>query len=129
MQPKLFRTSLAEYVQADWNGLNESGWHPLGNRILVRPDQVASRTQGGIELPTDIQDRMAMAAEGGMVIAVGAGAFKWNSDGVSPFEGVAPKPGDRVSVGRYSGQLVMGHDGKSYRIMDSSELGAIEVKT
>lgn len=126
MQPKLFRTSLAEYVQAEWRGTNESGWCPLGNRVVVKPDEVATRTKGGIELPQDLQDRMSMAAEAGVVIAVGDGAFKWNSDGITPFQGRAPKPGDRVSIGRYSGQLVMGHDGQAYRIMDSTELGAIQ---
>lgn len=125
MTPKLFKTKLADYVQAEWSGKNESGWNPVGDRVLIKPDEVATRTKGGIELPEDLQDRMTMAAEAGMVVAVGDGSFKWNSDGITPYEGVKPKPGDRVSIGRYSGQLIMGHDGKSYRILDSKELGAI----
>ena len=124
MEAKLFKTKLADYVQAEWSGKNESGWNPIGDRVLIKPDEVATKTKGGIELPDDLQDRMSMAAEAGMVIAIGDGSFKWNSDG-TPYEGEKPKPGDRVAMGRYSGQLIMGHDQKSYRLMDSSELGAI----
>lgn len=126
MQPKTFKTSLAEYIKAEWTGKNESGWNPLGDKVLIQPDKVASTTKGGIALPDDIADRMTMAAEAGVIVAMGAGAFKWNSDRITPFEGNKPKPGDRVSMNRYSGQLLMGHDGVSYRVMDSVELGAVE---
>lgn len=124
MQPRLFKTSLATYVVAEWDGTNPSGWEPLGDRVLIRPDQVAAKTAGGVELPDDIADRMTMAAEAGIIVAMGAGAFKYNADKITKFVGTPPKPGDRVSMGRYSGQLHMGHDGVKYRIVDSSELGA-----
>ena len=35
------------------------------------------------------------------------------------------KPGDRVFVERYGGQLAPGYDGKIYRVMDQSAIGAI----
>lgn len=128
MQPRLFKTSLATYIQAPYDGTNPSGWQPLGDKILIRPDQVASKTAGGIEIPDDMVDRMTMAAEAGVVIAVGDGAFQFEANGVVPFMGRKPKPGDRIAVGRYSGQLLMGHDNIAYRIMSASEVGAIVEK-
>lgn len=128
MTPKLFKTTLAEYEQAVYDGTNPSGWHPLGDKLLIKPDEVASKTRGGVELPDDLRDRMTMAAEAGVVMAIGEGAFMFDSNSVTPFLGRRPKPGDRVAMGRYSGQLIRGHDDKSYRILSSSEIGAIEEK-
>lgn len=126
MTPKLFKTNLATYIQAEYTGSNPSGWHPLGDKLLVKADSVADVTAGNIKIPDDIRDRMTMAAEAGVVIAVGDGAFMFDSNSVTPFLGRKPKPGDRIAMGRYSGQLMKGHDGENYRIMSSSEVGAIE---
>ena len=128
MTPKLFKTNLATYTQAAYDGTNPSGWHPLGDKILIKADEVADITVGGIKIPDDVKDRMTMAAEAGVVVAVGDGAFMFDSNSVTPFLGRKPKPGDRVAMGRYSGQLIKGHDEANYRILSSSEVGAIEEK-
>lgn len=128
MQPKLFKTTLAEFVQAEYDGTNPSGWAPIGDKLIVKPDEVASKTRGGVELPDDLRDRMTMAAEAGVVVAIGEGAFKYDSNNLTPYMGYRPQPGDRVAMGRYSGQMIMGHDNLRYRIMSSSEIGAIEAK-
>lgn len=127
MQPKLFKTSLAEFIKAEWGGKNESGWNPVGDRVLIKPDVAASKSQGGVDIPEDIVDRMTLAAEAGVIVAVGEGAFKWNSDRITQFEGYRPQPGDRVSMNRYSGQLLKGQDGLAYRILDSIEVGGVEI--
>lgn len=126
MQPKLFKTTLADYVPAEWNGKNDSGWKPLGDKVLILPDQAADKSSGGIYMTEDIKARHSMAAEAGVVIALGDGVFKWNSDRTTPFEGVKPAPGDRVYVERYSGQLIHGHDGVVYRVMESACIAAIK---
>ena len=113
MIPKIFKTSLAVYTQADWDGENLSGWKPVNDLVLVKPDHLASKSKGGVEIPDDIIDRMTMAAEAGVVIEVG------------PRSTCGVKPGDRISMGRYSGQLISGHDGQTYRIVNDSEIGAI----
>lgn len=124
MQPKLIKTSLGTYTPAEWTGTNDSGWHVVGDRILVLPDQAAEQS-GGIHLPQDVVARMTMSAEGGLVVSVGDGAFKWNSDKVTPFEGRKPEPGDRVCIEKFSGQLLHGKDGKVYRLMESACIGAL----
>lgn len=126
MQPKLlFKTSIAEYVPAEWTGNNQSGVNPIGDRVLVLPDQAAEASSGGILLPGDLQDRHTMAAEAGVVIQLGDGAFIWNSDKQTPFHGRKPKPGERVCIEKYSGQLTLGDDGKQYRLMESACIAAI----
>ncbi len=128
MQPKLFKTTIAEYVPAEWTGENQSGLEPVGDRVLVLPDQAADTSGGGIMFTPDAVGRHTMAAEAGVVIALGEGAFKWNSDKVTVFVGRVPAPGDRVCIERYGGQLVHGTDGKIYRIMDGSSVGGIYSK-
>ena len=125
MIPRFFKTSIAEYVQAEWNGKNESGWSAFGDHIIILPDHVAALSKGGVHFTDDVVDRHTMAAEAGVIVSVGDGCFKWNSNG-TPFEGRIPKCGERVSVGRYSGQQLMGHDGVRYRILNSSEIGGIQ---
>lgn len=108
-----FKTQIAEYMKATWAGINESGWEPIGDKILVYPDQAPDKTAGGVEIPIDITMRHTMAAEAGIVIALGPDAT------------IPIKPGDRVFIERFAGQLVPGHDTKIYRIMDQSSIGAI----
>lgn len=125
MKPKLFKTSIAEFEHAKWTGKDTSGLHPLGDKVLVLPDKSAERTSGGVELPVDIVARHTLAAEAGIVVAIGDGAFKWNTDKCTPFEGRKPVPGDRVAIERYSGQLFHGVDGEVYRLMEGHCIGAI----
>lgn len=125
MQPKLFKTTLAEFEKAKWTGKDTSGLHPLGDRVLVLPDKSAERTSGGVELPPDVTARHTLAAEAGVVVAVGDGAFTWNSDKATPYLGKKPVPGDRVAIERYSGQLFHGLDGQVYRLMESACIGAL----
>lgn len=128
MEAKLLKSEVATYVPAEWIGKNDSGIHPLGDRVLILPDKASTTTMGGIELPDDLVHRHTLAAEAGVVVQIGDGAFKWNSDKVTPFTGREPQPGERVCIERYSGQLIRGDDGKLYRLMDSQCLGAILAK-
>lgn len=128
METKLFKTELASYVPATWNGKNESGWTPIGDRVIILPDQAAEIIRG-VHIPDEVKGRHALAAEAGCLIAAGEGAFKWNSDRVTPFEGRRPLPGERVNIHRYSGQTLMGKDGVLYRVLDSQEVGAVAEAT
>lgn len=125
LSPKLFKTSIAEYQPAQWTGKNESGWIPLGNRVLVLPDKAAEIVRG-VHMTPDIVGRHTQASEGGVIVAIGPGAFKWNSNGVNEYEGVRPKPGDRVFMERYAGQLMYGNDKEVYRMVDDTSIGAVK---
>ena len=125
MEPKLLKTTVTEYRQANYKGLNLSGATPVGDRVLILPDLPVDTTAGGIALPDNLVERHGMAAESGRLVALGDGAFYWNSDRTTRFEGIKPEPGQRVSFERYAGTLVLGDDGQMYRLMDDRCIGAI----
>jgi chaperonin GroES len=125
MQPKLIQTELARYTPAIWPGKNTSGYLPIGDMVIVLTDQVASQTSGGVKLPDDVLERLNMAAETGVIAAVGEGAFTWSHDRKRHFVGRKPKPGDMVFIERYSGQLLSGQDGMKYRLLADKQVGAI----
>ena len=118
-------TTLAAYVPATWTGTNESGISPLGARVLVLPDVAEEQTTGGVHLPPDVAARNGMAAETGVLVALGEGAFAWSGDRIHPWVGRRPEPGDRVIIERYTGQLQRGLDGQIYRICEDRAIGAI----
>ena len=117
-------TTGAEFVPAEYTGMNESGFDPIGDKVLVLPDSASDITSGGVNLPDDMVERHTLAAETGVLISIGGGAFLWHSDG-SKWSGYKPKAGDRIYMERYAGQVLFGRDGKHYRLMNSTCIGAI----
>ena len=126
MQPKLLKTQFGEFELAAWSGKNDSGMRPISDRVLVLPDQASEKTSGGIFLDEDTIEKMSMASETGVLVELGSEAFLWNSDRRRRWEGDRPHPGQRVCFERYSGSFHRGRDGKSYRLMDDTCIGAIE---
>ena len=127
MKPQIISHSeLAQYVPQDWTGANESDINPIGDMVLILPDvgaEFAGKTSK-IMLPNAIKDRNSNAAETGVIVAMGDGAFKWSADRGSAFEGAKPKVGDRVLFARYSGTIFKGADGKQYRVMSDNCVAA-----
>lgn len=143
MEPRLLKNLQAEYIAAQWSGKNTSGVRVVGKTVLVLMDKCSPVTSGeaglallkeagiqptqggpvGTTLTPDQIERMDMASETGVLVAVAEGAFCINEDG-SAWSGEKPKPGDRVYVEKYSGQLVKGRDGLTYRLMDYHSIGA-----
>lgn len=124
--PKIV-TELGEFDVEPWNGINESGYVPEGERVLLLPDQAAARTAGGIMLPEDLRERVSMASETGVLVAIGPEAFKWNADRTRRREIDPPEAGTRVFFERYSGGILHGKDGRIYRVADDKTIGAIEI--
>jgi chaperonin GroES len=72
--------------------------HPLGDRVIIMPDEAPGQSKGGILLPEKARERPAR----GTVLAVGPG--KRLPDGGRAK--VDLKPGLRVLYGRYAGSDV-----------------------
>lgn len=125
MQPRLMKTELATFEAREWTGENRSGWAPVGDQVMVLPDVAAAKI-GSVYIPDQQVDRQSLASETGILVAIGDGAFVWNADRTRPWAGTKPVPGQRVCFGRYSGQLVKGADGLSYRMMSDSCIGGVE---
>ena len=120
MEAKLVKTEIAEYERAEWKGANTSGIKPIADKVLVQPDK-ARGAFGNIHIPEDMQRRHSLAAESGLLVAVGRDAFS-----NIPVAALKPEPGTRVFIERYSGQVIKGVDGEMYRLMEASCIGAVE---
>mgnify|MGYP001578512170 CR=1 FL=1 len=125
MQPRMIMTPLAPYTLVIWNGVNESGILPVGDRVLVLPDEGSKSSAGGIDFTPDQIGRNSDASETGVLVAVAEGAWFWNSDRTRKFEGVRPEVGQRVWFERYAGSEQFGVDGVMYRLMLDKCVGAV----
>lgn len=125
LEGRLLTGDAREYVVAAWNGKNESGYQPLDDKCLVLMDEHASVNSGGIMMPDQFADRQTMASETGVIVALGPAAFLYDDDARRKWIGHKPEPGDRVYVSRYAGQLLQGVDGRTYRLMSQSCIGAV----
>ena len=101
---------------------NDSGFKPLGHRLLVLPEEVKKRTSGGLYLPEDTTGKAEMAQVKGTLIAVGDGC--WLD---TPTPNWA-KPGDKIVFGKYAGLLWEGADGQKYRILNDLDVVGLEVQ-
>ena len=126
LKPRLLRTAVGTYKAVEWAGVNTSGFVPIGDMVLVLPDEAETKSKGGIIMPDDVSDRQAMAAESGVIIALGDGAFAYSADRMRGWTGYKPKVGDRVRMERYAGQMQTGEDGLQYRLMTDKCIGGVE---
>ena len=94
------------------------GMKPTEYRVLVKPDPVERKTEGGIVLPESVAEQREMAQQKGSLVAVGGNAFEdWNGD--------IPKVGDRILFGKYKGFEAEGADGEKYRLCNDKDITAI----
>jgi chaperonin GroES len=68
--------------------------HPLGSRVLIKPDEEAETMRGPLYIPDTAKEKPTQ----GKVLAVGPGRF-WKGERVKPDVEV----GDTVIYGQYSG--------------------------
>ncbi|MEC7289003.1 MAG: co-chaperone GroES [Pseudomonadota bacterium] len=93
-------------------------FRPLGDRVLVRRVEEATKTAGGIIIP----DTATEKPQEGEVLAVGNGAIGDDNERV-PLD---VKPGDKILFGKWGGTEVK-IDGEDLLIMKESDImGVIE---
>lgn len=91
------------------------GVKPVGYRVLVWPIPTERTTKGGIVIPDILANREDMAQVEAEVLAIGPDCWKDKS-------GPWCKVGDRVVIGKYSGLLLEGMDGRDYRIVNDIDI-------
>lgn len=123
-RPAIVRNLNAEFVPAEWSGVDTSGIRVIGKCVLVLVDECAPVTSGGIHFTPDMIEKLSAGCETGTMVRISPGAFLLNED-MTPWRGEKPKPGDRVYIEKYAGKLVRGKDGRTYRLMDYGCIGAI----
>jgi co-chaperonin GroES (HSP10) len=126
MQQRMMNSNQIEFRKKRWSQVNESGARPVGDNVLILVDEAIEKSVGGIIIPnTSVADNQ-MRAETGTIVAMGAGAFFWNSERSRPYEGDdKPKIGDHIMFSRYAGRIINGNDGNQYRLVLDKEIGAV----
>lgn len=94
---------------------NESGFHPIEDRVLIKTIQVEKKTAGGIILADATADAENMAQIHGHFVAGGAKAMRRMGEA-----GIAP--GDLIAFAKYAGHAFTGMDGLAYRIMNAQDV-------
>lgn len=129
MKPRILPRLQGTYIAAEFNG-NTSGVNPIGKKVLILTDEFKTTfADDKLEFLPEVAERMNLASESGVLTAVGPDAFAHNSDGSKA--SVRPTVGQHVYFEKYAGLLVMGNDGRKYRLMDDACIGAtytVEVK-
>jgi len=98
--------------------INESGIYPVGNRVLILPENVDKETDWGFQYLDSTVDQVGQASVGGRVIAHGLDCW-------TDFERPFAKVGERVLFAKYHGLTVPGKDGKEYRVMNDVDITAV----
>ena len=71
MKPRMIMNKLGEYVPAEWDGVNRSGIRMLGEEVLIIPDIVPEKTQGGIIRPQETVQEDEFQGKVGLVLKLG----------------------------------------------------------
>lgn len=88
----------------------------LLHHVLVKPDDIETKTQSGIILAVN-EKAERKAVEYGTVIKVGPTAFVDHGRDPSILNG-----GDRVSFARYSGKSIVDSDGEEYILLNDDDI-------
>lgn len=97
--------------------INESGILPTGGHLLVMPEKVEEKTQGGIYLPENVRDEEQRAATKGTLVAIGPTAWADLDDGDAWAE-----LGDVISYSRYAGVIMDGKDSEQYVLINDNDV-------
>ena len=92
---------------------------PLGDRVVVKQDEVQETTKGGLLLTSNSKEK----PQTGTVMAVGEGRYDSNGK-------LIPMPvatGDKVAYSRYGGQEIS-IDGEEYMLFRADDLLGIYTK-
>jgi chaperonin GroES len=90
---------------------------PLLHTVLIKPDEVETKTASGIVIPDLVTEKERKAMEYGTVVTVGPRAFI--DYGRDP---TILKGGDRVSYARYSGKVIKDTDGIEYVLVNDIDI-------
>jgi chaperonin GroES len=91
---------------------------PLGDRVVIEPDEAPKQSKGGIFFPDSMDDKdRRRGTLKGTVLAVGPG--RMTDQGT--FLSTSLEPGDRVLFGPYFGNDTI-IDEKTYKIQHESEI-------
>lgn len=92
---------------------NTSGIRPINLNVLVLPDPVEEK-KGSLYLADETREKEKWAQVKGTIVAKCEDAFAETKH--------PPKVGDRCMFARHNGNVVMGGDGKEYRLLKDIDI-------
>jgi len=118
----------AKAKRAEEAKFNQSGLIPVEFYVVVAIDPAETKTAGGIILPSQVQEKDALATQEGTLVAVSPHAFSYVDHWP---EGTKPEPGMRVLFKKYAGtgggvykRTVDGVE-REFRLMPDKDIAAI----
>ena len=97
--------------------------HPIGWKVLVQPNQVKTKTKGGILLPSQAMDNEEYLTAHGTLLRLGELAYRDRQTG-EIWKGKWPSAGDRITYGKYAGQKII-IDGVKLLILNDDEITSV----
>ena len=94
---------------------------PLGYCVLVKPEKIQEKTEGGIYIPDRTRDQEQNAVTRGVVVAIGKLAW-WNHGEGQPWAEI----GDKVIFAKYGGKIIKDRNGEEFRILNDEDIIAME---
>jgi chaperonin GroES len=92
---------------------------PEGYKVLVKPDPVEEKSDGGIILPDQVKDMEQRGVIRGIIIDIGPTAnVKYIEDGSTYRKA---KVGDHVIYARYGG-FIIEEDDEEYRVLNDEDI-------
>lgn len=98
---------------------NPSGIQPIEYNVLVKKQEVETKTKGGIILPDMTKEREEYAQVFVEVVACSPIAFNYDESAPRPFAG------NTVMMAKYAGVNVRGKDGVDYTLVKDKDITAI----
>lgn len=105
--------------------LNGSGIMPMQFKLVVQVEKVEEKTNGGIFIPENAQDRRQFEITRGVVVAVGPAAF--TDERQYPPGSRMPQVGDRIWFDKHAGSQVKGKRDQMilYRVIEDTDVTGI----
>lgn len=122
---RILQAEHANYVAAEYTGKNDSLEHPIGNQIIVKVDDVSDKIgkSGMLYAAETTTKTNAKAVITGVIVAMGAEAFTFAQDRITPWKGRKPQVGDRITFKRYAGEAFQ--DGRPFQYMADHDVRGI----
>lgn len=90
---------------------------PLLHRIILKLDEVETKTEFGIIIPEAVTERERKAVETGKVVSIGSTCFRDYGESLD-----IVKVGDRVIIAKYAGKEITDNDEKFVIVNDEDIL-------
>lgn len=95
----------------------DPGVHPLGSRVLVKPDEEVDSKYGMIVIPDQVKAKYRDAQTVGTMVLIGPTAFKFEEKTYDADTRNHMATGSRVMFAKYGGIVIKGKDGIDYRML------------